>query len=77
MGGVGGTVTVLCYGYWIREENRQGAEDLRVCRIDLAVGYLMTALFGMAMVIRFLKPRPLAVDPQRFYRSVAKREFGA
>ena len=25
MGGVGGTVTVLCYGYWIREEGRFSA----------------------------------------------------
>lgn len=51
MGGIGGTLTVLCYGYWIREEGRQGAEDLKVCRIDLATGYAMTALFGIAMVI--------------------------
>jgi Mn2+/Fe2+ NRAMP family transporter len=39
MGGVGGTLTVLCYGYWIREEGRQGPEDLWTCRIDLAAGY--------------------------------------
>ena len=51
MGGVGGTLTVLCYGYWIREEGRSGAKDLAVCRIDLGVGYAMTALFGVAMVI--------------------------
>ena len=51
MGGVGGTVTVLCYGYWIREEGRFGVEDLRSCRIDLALAYGMTALFGLAMVI--------------------------
>lgn len=51
MGGVGGTVTVLCYGYWIREKGRDSVEHLRVCRLDLAVGYLMTALFGLAMVI--------------------------
>lgn len=51
MGGVGGTVTVLCYGYWIREEGRITAQDLQICRIDLAVGYAMTALFGLAMVI--------------------------
>ncbi len=50
-GGVGGTVTMLCYGYWIREEGRTRIEDLAVCRIDLATGYLVTALFGMAMVI--------------------------
>ncbi|MEJ2400923.1 MAG: Nramp family divalent metal transporter [Xanthomonadales bacterium] len=51
MGGIGGTVTVLGYGYWIREEGRQGPAALRVCRIDLAVAYAVTALFGIAMVI--------------------------
>ena len=51
IGGVGGTLTVLCYGYWIREEGRNSSADIHASRIDLAVGYLMTALFGMAMVI--------------------------
>jgi Mn2+/Fe2+ NRAMP family transporter len=51
MGGVGGTLTILCYGYWIREEGRSGAEFLRICRIDLGTGYMVTALFGIAMVI--------------------------
>ena len=51
MGGVGGTVTILCYGYWIQEEGRTGAKDLGVCRLDLAAAYLVTALFGLAMVI--------------------------
>ncbi len=51
MGGVGGTVTVLSYGYWIREEGRQGPEHMRISRIDLAVGYGMTAVFGIAMVM--------------------------
>lgn len=51
IGGVGGTLTVLCYGYWLREEGRTRGEDLRVCRIDLATGYSVTAVFGLAMVI--------------------------
>ncbi|MFQ5527706.1 MAG: Nramp family divalent metal transporter [Thermoanaerobaculia bacterium] len=51
LGGVGGTVTLLCYGYWIREEGLTGPERLRQCRLDLACGYGMTALFGVAMVI--------------------------
>lgn len=51
LGGIGGTLTVLCYGYWLREEGLTQASDLRACRIDLGVGYLMTALFGIAMVI--------------------------
>jgi Mn2+/Fe2+ NRAMP family transporter len=51
MGGVGGTVTVLCYGYWIREEGRGDLADLTLCRWDLAMGYTMTAIFGLAMVV--------------------------
>jgi Mn2+/Fe2+ NRAMP family transporter len=51
MGGVGGTVTILCYGYWIREEGRTDVDDLATCRIDLATGYVMTAVFGLAMVV--------------------------
>ena len=50
MGGIGGTVTILCYGYWIREEGRRGGEALIACRIDLAMAYAMTALFGLGMV---------------------------
>ena len=51
MGGVGGTLTVLCYGYWIRELGREGPDAVRTCRWDLAIAYTLTALFGMAMVV--------------------------
>jgi Mn2+/Fe2+ NRAMP family transporter len=51
LGGVGGTVTLLSYGYWIRERGRRGVAGLRVSRLDLGVGYLMTALFGLSMVM--------------------------
>ncbi|MHC4995200.1 MAG: Nramp family divalent metal transporter [Planctomycetota bacterium] len=51
IGGVGGTVTVLCYGYWIREADRSGEESIGVCRLDLGIGYATTVLFGLAMVI--------------------------
>jgi len=51
MGGVGGTLTILCYGYWIRERGRTSLADLRVMRIDLGVAYALTALFGMCVVI--------------------------
>jgi Mn2+/Fe2+ NRAMP family transporter len=50
-GGVGGTLTVLCYGYWIREKGRSGPEAIRTCRIDLATAYAFTAIFGISMVI--------------------------
>lgn len=51
IGGVGGTLTILCYGYWIREAGREDPDQLGLCRVDLGVGYLVTALFGLAMVV--------------------------
>ena len=51
LGGVGGTLTVLCYGYWIREAGRSSGEDLTLCRLDLGLAYAMTAVFGVSMVI--------------------------
>lgn len=51
MGGVGGTITILCYGYWIAEVGRTGGDNLKICRIDLATGYGTIAIFGMALVI--------------------------
>jgi Mn2+/Fe2+ NRAMP family transporter len=51
LGGVGGTVTLLSYGYWIADRNRSGREGLIECRVDLGVGYAMTALFGVSMIV--------------------------
>jgi Mn2+/Fe2+ NRAMP family transporter len=51
IGGLGGTLTVLSYGYWMREVGRTGREDLNACRIDLGASYLITAVFGIAMMI--------------------------
>jgi Mn2+/Fe2+ NRAMP family transporter len=51
LGGVGGTVTLLCYSYWIRERGRSGREGVRKSRFDLSVAYALTAFFGVAMVI--------------------------
>jgi Mn2+/Fe2+ NRAMP family transporter len=51
MGGVGGTVTLLCYSYWIRERGRTGKAGVKESRFDLGVAYILTAFFGVAMVI--------------------------
>lgn len=51
LGGVGSTVTILSYGYWIREKGREGPQGLKTCQADLAVGYALTGMFGVAMVI--------------------------
>ena len=51
IGGVGGTLTVLAYGYWIREHGRTGLATLKTCRLDMGIGYACTALFGMGILI--------------------------
>jgi len=51
LGGVGGTVTVLSYGYWITEKNRKGMAGLKESRIDLTVAYGLTGIFSIAMII--------------------------
>jgi Mn2+/Fe2+ NRAMP family transporter len=51
LGGVGGTVTLLCYSYWIREKGRSGKAGVRESRFDLSIAYALTAFFGAAMII--------------------------
>jgi Mn2+/Fe2+ NRAMP family transporter len=51
IGGVGGSVTLLCYGYWIRERDWTRREDLPRTRLDLGVAYVLTGLFGIAIII--------------------------
>ncbi len=51
IGGVGGSVTLLSYGYWMRECEWHGRRWLRVVRIDLGVAYVLTGLFGVAVVV--------------------------
>ena len=51
LGGVGGTVTLLAYGYWIREQGRDSTADLANCRLDLALGNSLTGIFGIAVII--------------------------
>jgi len=51
VGGVGGSVTLLSYGYWMRERDWSGAQHLRRVRTDLLVAYALTGLFGIAVMI--------------------------
>ncbi len=51
IGGVGGSVTLLCYGYWIRERGWNKPADLPRSRRDLTVAYILTGLFGVAIMV--------------------------
>lgn len=51
IGAIGGTMALISYGYWIREERRSGQEGLRACRFDLLLSYAVIGVFGLAVVI--------------------------
>ena len=51
VGGVGGSVTLLSYGYWIAERGWNQPSDLGMVRLDLLVAYGMTALFAVAVML--------------------------
>jgi Mn2+/Fe2+ NRAMP family transporter len=51
IGGIGGSITMLSYNYWMREEQINGPESLGYVRGDVAVAYLFTAMFGMSIML--------------------------
>ena len=51
IGGVGGSVTLLSYGYWISEKKWEGISYLKQSRLDLGLAYLLTGVFGVAIMI--------------------------
>jgi Mn2+/Fe2+ NRAMP family transporter len=51
IGGIGGSVTLLSYNYWLREEKMVGARFLRFVRWDLTIAYVFTATFGISIMM--------------------------
>lgn len=51
LGGIGGSLTVVCYGYWLRDVGWAGAENLKVVRRDVGLAYVFTGAFGVALVL--------------------------
>ncbi|MEJ2869144.1 Nramp family divalent metal transporter [Actinomycetospora sp. OC33-EN08] len=51
VGGVGGTITMAAYGYWMFAKGWKGTGWLSMMRLDNAVGYVMTGIFVVAMLI--------------------------
>ncbi len=51
IGGIGGSVTMLSYNYWMREEGMRGSGWLSYVRGDVGVAYVFTAVFGMSVML--------------------------
>jgi len=50
-GGVGGTITLAAYGYWLREKGWYTPKWMKVMRIDNSMAYVLTGIFVIAMLI--------------------------
>jgi Mn2+/Fe2+ NRAMP family transporter len=50
-GGVGGTITLAAYGYWLREKGWYTPKWMKVMRIDNTMAYVMTGIFVISMLI--------------------------
>jgi Mn2+/Fe2+ NRAMP family transporter len=51
LGGVGGSIAMLAYNYWLREQQMVGPTWIRFVRIDISIAYVFTAIFGMSIMI--------------------------
>jgi Mn2+/Fe2+ NRAMP family transporter len=51
IGGVGGTFTLVSYTCWVRERGWRRTSWIPMIRMDLGVGYLMTGIFMVAMLV--------------------------
>ena len=51
IGAIGGSLTLLNYGYLLREEGADHPENLARVRIDLAIAYSFTAVFGLSIML--------------------------
>lgn len=49
--GIGGTLTLLGYGSWIRDKGYNSAEHLPIMRLDCMSGYVITAALMTAMIL--------------------------
>lgn len=51
IGGVGGTITMAAYGYWVNAKGWTNTSWMKVMRLDNRVAYATTGIFVVAMLI--------------------------
>lgn len=51
VGGLGGTLALASYGYWVRDKGWRGPGWIPLMRFDSALGYAVTAVFGVSVII--------------------------
>ncbi|MGH3358746.1 MAG: Nramp family divalent metal transporter, partial [Nocardioidaceae bacterium] len=79
VGGVGMTLGLCSYGYWLRDRGWTGPAWITAMRLDLVVGYLLTFLFMAAMMVvgaEFLNGSGRSIDSEEGLLALAE-PFGA
>ncbi|HEU5138991.1 MAG TPA: Nramp family divalent metal transporter [Bacillales bacterium] len=51
IGGVGGSITLASYGYWLQAKGWKGKSWIPVMKVDASVAYIITGIFGVAIMI--------------------------
>lgn len=51
IGGVGGTITMAAYGYWVNAKGWRTPGWIRMMRLDNSMAYVATGIFTIAMII--------------------------
>lgn len=51
LGGVGGSISLLTYSRWASQHGWSGTARIRSMRLDLIIGYVMTAVFMVSMMV--------------------------
>lgn len=51
VGGLGGTLALASYGYWVRDKGWRSPAWIPVMRLDSGVGYVVTAIFGLSVLV--------------------------
>ncbi|MER6768555.1 Nramp family divalent metal transporter [Streptomyces bacillaris] len=51
IGGVGGTITMAAYGYWVNAKGWSNSSWMKVMRLDNRVAYVTTGIFVVAMLV--------------------------
>ena len=73
IGGVGGSVTLLNYGYWIREKGWRSQDNHHETKFDLGSAYTLTGIFGIAVMVIAAHVSPEQVTGNRMALEIARR----
>ncbi|HEY0967740.1 MAG TPA: Nramp family divalent metal transporter [Opitutaceae bacterium] len=73
LGGIGGSLTVICYAYWLREAGGAGSDRLKAVRGDVGLAYAFTGAFAIALCIIAAGVQANAVSGARIAIEIAAR----